>query len=127
MCALWQVLALWLLRRKKPRVGRLVELFCLAVPAGDALCRWQVQGLIAWWPLYAALPKERTYERLLRSVESVWQFNASLSCTTPSGPAHSRGDQLQTLSSNLYSSDSKLSVCCSKSGRGCCLAEWAKA
>ncbi len=37
-----QVLALWLLRRKQPRVCRLVELFCLAVPAGDALCRWQV-------------------------------------------------------------------------------------
>mmetsp|Transcript_5459 Transcript_5459/g.15597 ORF Transcript_5459/g.15597 Transcript_5459/m.15597 type:complete len:391 (+) Transcript_5459:224-1396(+) len=57
---LLKVLALWLLRRKQPRVCRMVELFCLAVPAGDALCRWQKK-----WPKVPG----RVGEGLLRGVQ----------------------------------------------------------
>lgn len=81
MRALWQVLALWVLRRKKPRVCRLVELFCLAVPAGDALCRWQV---IVLWPMCATLPTKRTSGKLLSSAGTAWQPTdlAELHCTS---------------------------------------------
>lgn len=40
-----KVLALWLLKKHRPRVHRIVELFCLAVPVADAICSWQQK-----WP-----------------------------------------------------------------------------
>lgn len=36
-----KVLAIWLLKKHQPRVNRLLDLFCLAVPLGDAICSWQ--------------------------------------------------------------------------------------
>lgn len=37
-----QVLALWLLKKHRPRAHRVVELFCLAIPIADGICSWQV-------------------------------------------------------------------------------------
>lgn len=43
-CAAAQLAVLWVLRRRVPKAGPLLELCSLAIPLGEALARWRVSA-----------------------------------------------------------------------------------